>query len=110
MRLLDKAQNQVGDEKDKLRILSKSKLWLQRNLTVLNPSQNSGEAFSLADQNKSVLLLQATKSEAIYRLGGVSDSLIQEHKRILDQRQKLQAKLSESRSVKEKKIISKHLN
>jgi hypothetical protein len=48
---------------------------LQRGLTELDEQQTE-KAFTLADQNKSVLLLQAFQTEQAYRLGNLPDSLI----------------------------------
>lgn len=94
--LLIKTRNEVLNEKDKLRLLSTSHLWLQRSLSVLEPEIQASKAFELADQNKSVLLLQATKSESKYHLGNLPDSLIWQDQKLLKKQSELQAKLLEN--------------
>lgn len=96
--LLIKARNFVLNEKDKLRLLSESHHWLQRSLDVLNPEIHSNKAFEFADQNKSVLLYQATKSETKYRLGDLPDSLIWYNRKLLKKQAELQANLLENQS------------
>jgi CHAT domain-containing protein/tetratricopeptide (TPR) repeat protein len=108
--LLARARNQVSNEQDKLRMLAKSNNWLINGLEVLTPEQHSSKAFELSDQNKSVLLLQATKSEAAYRLGGLPDSLVWNNKKMLKKQSQLQAKLYEKRSVEGKKELRNQLN
>jgi hypothetical protein len=73
--LLSKFRNNVSNEQDQLRLLTQSNDWLQRGLTELDEQQTE-KAFTLADQNKSVLLLQAFQTEQAYRLGNLPDSLI----------------------------------
>ncbi len=91
--LLTKARNQVSSEEDKLRLLTQSHDWLQQSLRVLNPEYETRKAFHLAEQNKSVLLLQATKSEMAYRLGEIPDSLVWRERKLLVDQSQLQAKL-----------------
>ena len=108
--LLSKARNRVFNEKDKLRMLAKSDDWLQRSLHLLSPSKDNERAFHLSDQNKSVLLLQATRSENAYHLGELPKSLIRISKEILRKQSELQAKLMEKRSAKEKDSLLNELN
>lgn len=108
--LLSKARNRVFNEKDKLRMLAKSDDWLQRSLHLLSPSKDNERAFDLSDQNKSVLLLQATRSENACHLGKLPKSLIRKSKEILQKQSELQAKLMEKRSTKEKDSLLKELN
>ena len=74
-------KNSVSSDKDKLRILALGNIWLQRSLSILNQKDDCTKAFNLMDQNKSVLLLQATKSEESYHLGELPDSLIWKDKK-----------------------------
>jgi CHAT domain-containing protein/Tfp pilus assembly protein PilF len=108
--LLDKFQNSVSNEKDKLRVLAQSSAWLKRSLKVLTAEEHTNKAFHLSDQNKSVLLLQATKSEAAYRLGELPDSLIWQDKKMLKKQSKLEAKLLEKRPEQEKDSLRNILN
>jgi CHAT domain-containing protein len=100
--LLTKFRAEVVDEKDKLRMLEVSSDWVKRGLKVLNLEEDATKAFNLADQNKSVLLSQATKSEAVYHLGELPDSLVWQNKKMLKKQSQLEAKLIEKRSKTEK--------
>ena len=108
--LLVKARNQVSSEEDKLRMLSFSNDWLQKSLNVLTPEVHTHKAFNLSDQNKSVLLLQATKSELAYGLGELPDSLVWQNRKLLKTQSQLQAKLLEKRSNQEKDGLRNELN
>jgi CHAT domain-containing protein len=108
--LLSQAKNQVSNEKDKLRILSLINDWTLRSLKVFNQKEDKFKAFLRADENKSVLLHQATKSEAAYRLGGLPDSLVWKDKKLIKKQSQLQAKLIEKRSKTEKDSLRNELN
>ncbi|MCP4442918.1 MAG: tetratricopeptide repeat protein [Aureispira sp.] len=110
IQLLNKLRHKVSNEKDKLRILESSSTWLEQNLNILNTKEHSSKAFSLADQNKSVLLLQATKSEETYKLSNLPDSLVQKNKKMLGARSQLQAQLVELRPKQEKDSLRNLLN
>ena len=110
IQLLNKLLNQTSNEKDKLRILKQTGQWVDRSLKVLNTTEHSSNAFALADQNKSVLLFQATKSEAAYKLGNLPDSLVRKNKKMLKKQSKLQAKLVEKRPEGEKDSLRNELN
>lgn len=107
--LLHKLRTQVSNEQDKLKVLKLSSLWLELNLNVLNTAEHSPNAFQLADENKSVLLLQATKSEQTYKLGNLPDSLIIKDKKMHIKQSQLQAKLMENRSEEEKNSLRNEL-
>lgn len=109
IKLLNRLQQQLSNEKDKLRILELSSAWLNRNLNSLNSEKNSSKAFALADQNKSVLLLEATKSEQVYKIGDLPNSLASQHKKMLKRQSELQAKLVEKRSILEKDSLRNEL-
>jgi CHAT domain-containing protein len=109
IQLLNKLQHQLPNEKDKLRILKSTSAWLEKNLDILDTQKQSSIAFQFADQNKSVLLLQATKSEEVYKLGHLPDSLIYKDKKMLKKQNQLQAKLAEKRSNTEKDSLRNEL-
>ncbi|MEM7550738.1 MAG: CHAT domain-containing tetratricopeptide repeat protein [Bacteroidota bacterium] len=108
--LLVRARNQVSDEGDKLRILALSHEWLQKSLEFLNPEVDVEKAFSLSDQDKSVLLLQATKSELAYQLGELPDSLVWKDRKLLKKQSELQAKLLGKGAETEKDSLRSELN
>jgi len=108
--LLTKQRNSTSNEQAKLRMLSANNKWLLKSLSLSNPESDQNKAFKLADQNKSVLLLQATKSETAYRLGELPDSLARQNKKLLKQHNQLQAKLYEKRPKAEKDSLRSVLN
>ncbi len=108
--LLQKVRAQISTEQDKLRILLRTNQWVQRSIGILNLQTDQEKAFQLADQNKSVLLLQASKSEAAYRMGNLPDDLIWQNKRLLKQQAVLQAKLYEKNEQAEKDSLRNLLN
>jgi CHAT domain-containing protein len=110
IQLLNKLLHQTSNEKDKLRILRQTSLWVDRSLKVLNTGEHSSNAFALVDQNKSVLLFQATKSEAAYKLGNLPDSLVWKDKKMLKKQSQLEAKLIEKRPKTEKDSLRNELN
>ncbi|MCH2043793.1 MAG: tetratricopeptide repeat protein [Saprospiraceae bacterium] len=108
--LSKKARNQTSNDKDKLKWFKKSDEWLQESLVLLSPNKDNQRAFQLAEQNKSILLLQAIQSENNYQLGGLPDSLIQQDKKLQQQRSQLQAKLLEAHPKVEKDSLTNRLN
>ncbi len=108
--LLIKIRNEVLNEGDKLRLLSESRQWLQRSLDILDPNIHTSRAFELADRNKSVLLLQATKSESKYRLGNLPDSLIWQDQKLLKKQSELKAKLLENKLTSETESLLDEIN
>ena len=108
--LLTQYRNSVSNDKDKLRLLTQSHEWLQRSLTDLYQLNQAEKAFALVDQNKSVLLLQATQSEEAYRLGNLPDSMVEQDKKLQEQQLQLQANLLEDRPASEKDSLRRALN
>lgn len=105
--LLTKFRNNVSSDSDKLRLLSESNNWLKRSLDLLN---DANIAFDLADQNKSALLYQATKSEDAYFIGNLPDSLLKQDKALFKKRSRLEAQLQEKRSKDELSTLRIDLN
>ncbi len=108
--LLSQAKNRVSTEENKLRMLSLSHAWLQRSLQILTPEAEAEQAFRLVDQNKSVLLLEATKSERSYTLGDLPDSLIWQDRQLLKRQSGLQAQLLAGPTEAEREGIINDLN
>ncbi|MCP4438199.1 MAG: CHAT domain-containing protein [Aureispira sp.] len=108
--LLAKLQNKHSHDGAKLRMLSQSTDWLQKSLELLDTQNDAAYAFQLAEQNKSVLLLNATRSEQAYQLGNLPDSLILKDKRNIKRREALEAKLYEKRPKREKDSLRTALN
>jgi len=108
--LLEKWRNEHQDDKDKLRILALSNQWMLKSLRLLDNKKESDHAFSIAEKNKSVLLLQASKSENAYQMGNLPDSLVSQENKLFKKKDKLQAMLVERRSKTEKDSLHDVLN
>ena len=105
VQLLSKLRNDLYNEKDKLRVLRKSTHLLKRQLSLLQAPQQSAQAFTISDLNKSTLLLQATQSEEDYQMGNLPDSLIELDKQLYQRKAQLQAALLENRPKEEKEQL-----
>jgi CHAT domain-containing protein len=108
--LLEKWRNEHQDDKDKLRILALSNKWMLKSLRLLDNNKESDHAFTIAEKNKSVLLLQASKSENAYQMGNLPDSLVTQENKLFKKKDKLQAMLVERRSKTEKDSLHDVLN
>ena len=102
-------QNELHNEKDKLRVLQSSHTWLQNQLHLLDAPEDAYQAFEVSDWGKSVLLLQALQSEEDYQLGDLPDSLAQKDQLLHQNRAELQALLLEKRPEEEKKQLQAEL-
>lgn len=100
----------VSNEKDKLRALKQSSQWVHKGLMMLDSQKNYAKAFSLIDQNKSVLLLQANKLDDAYKLGNLPKDLVLKDKKMSDKQTELQARLNEHRPKSEKDSLRTLLN
>ena len=100
--LLIQLRDKHGGNDDKLRMLSKSSDWLLKSLKVLDKNKDAYKAFEKAEQNKSVLLLEAVKSEKAYQLGYLPDSLLRKEQDLIQKRDKLQANLLQKSPEAEK--------
>ncbi|MCH2046715.1 MAG: CHAT domain-containing protein, partial [Saprospiraceae bacterium] len=109
-KLTNKWINDLSSEEDKLKTFIVNAYWLQNNLNSDHEADYASRAFELADENKSVLLLKATKSEDAYRLGALPDSLVKQNKTLHQKRSRLKAQLLEKRSDDEKMTLRDQLN
>ena len=108
--LLAQYRSHVSSDQDKLRLLKYSHDWLQRNLKHLHGLDQDHKAFALVDQNKSVLLLEATRSEQAYQLGHLPDAMVWKDRKLGQQKSQLQAQLLEQRPSVEKDSLRVVLN
>lgn len=108
--LLDQWRNSHHDEKDKLRVLSTSSKWMVKSLNLHDNKTDIKRAFALAERNKSVLLLQASKSEKAYRIGNLPDSLVEQESQLFKEKDRYQAMLMEKRPKIEKDSLNDLLN
>lgn len=80
LQLLKKKKNSFSADSDKLRILSESANWVLRSMQVLDKNEEAAKALNIAEQNKSVLLLDAASNKRAYNLGLLPDSITQQEK------------------------------
>lgn len=108
--LLEKKRHGFFNYKDKLRLLSKSNEWTLRSLDLLDKPTSGAKIFELAEQNKSVLLMEASQAQAAYQMGDLPDSLVQLEQQIIKKQDKIYSKLQDKRSPKEKDSLRILLN
>jgi CHAT domain-containing protein len=108
--LLEKRRQGFFNYKDKLRLLSKSNEWTLRSLDLLDKSSNGAKVFEVAEQNKSVLLMEASQAQAAYQMGDLPDSLIQLEQEIIKEQEGIYSKLQDKRSVNEENSLRVLLN
>lgn len=108
--LLNYSSDNIGSERDKLLVLEKSTEWLQKSLLILDSAKDAITAFEYSDQNKSVLLMQATQAKQNYVIGDLPDSLVLKDRKLLKLKSELEAKLLEQRTDVEKIELRKKLN
>lgn len=107
--LSNRLRNDLYSEKDKLRILESSNIWLRKSLNLLKAPEDAVKAFTTSDVSKSVLLLQALQAEEAYRLGNLPDSMVQQEQHLQERREQLQALLLEKRTPKEREQLQSQL-
>jgi CHAT domain-containing protein len=106
-------KNNTNSSEDKLRVLKKNSAWVLQSLNLLDHKKEAAKAFSIAEQNKSVLLLDAIQSNQDYQLGNLPDSIIQEQKDLQIQLANIKAQLIEKNAknaVDELRAQLNHLN
>ncbi|MCH2045109.1 MAG: CHAT domain-containing protein, partial [Saprospiraceae bacterium] len=108
--LLEHSKNKLLDDKDKLIILQQSSIWVQGSMSILNKEQEVAKAFDLIEQNKSVLLLDATSIKHAYADGFLPDSLVEQEKGFARKYADTRAKLIETRTENEQDSIRSILN
>lgn len=108
--LLEQRRHGFFNYKDKLRLLSKSNEWTLRSLDLLDKSIGAAKIFEVAEQNKSVLLMEASQAQAAYQMGDLPDSLVQLEQEIIKNQEKIYNKLQDKRSPKEKDSLRVLLN
>ncbi|MCP4442706.1 MAG: CHAT domain-containing protein [Aureispira sp.] len=110
MRLLKSSKDNLSDENDKLRVLTKAVDWTLRSLEVLNSETEVAKAFGFSELSKSVLLMDASKTSKAYSFGGLPDSLVQQEQLMQQKLAEFKSKLLEKHSKSEKDSLRKILN
>ena len=103
---LHRAKVNMSHERGKLRLIAQTNDWLHRSLEIMDPAVDQRKAFEYADLNKSVLLLQATRSKSIYHFGDLPDSISLIEKKLHNKYSKLEAFVNEKRPQKELDSLS----
>ncbi len=109
MRLLKKVRDGFHSQGEKLRTLAQSKFWTTQGLKAIDKEKQIDLGFSFAEQTKSVLLIDAIKSEKAYSFGNLPDSLAQYEKQLIDKQDRLRVALKESVSEGKKDSINAYL-
>lgn len=110
MTLLKRRRNEFIGVSDKLMVLAHSTEWLLRSLSAIDPQTEVDKAFLFAEENKSALLMDATKAERSYTFGQLPDSLVAQEKALQKSYTQLNAALLESRPNSEKDSLRSALN
>ncbi|MDC0231234.1 CHAT domain-containing protein [Aureispira] len=110
MDLLKNTRDAFISSEDKLRRLSASSDWVFRSLEILDPVNDVELAFDLAEHSKSVLLMDAVKSERAYSFGDLPDSLKLKEVLLQQQHDEYKAGLLEPRIKAEKDSLRTKLN
>jgi CHAT domain-containing protein len=108
--LLEKRRHGFFSYKDKLRLLSKSNEWTLRSLDLLDKSADGAKVFEVAEQNKSVLLMEASQAQAAYQMGDLPDTLVQLEQEIIKEQENIYSKLQDKRSAEEEDSLRVLLN
>jgi len=110
IQLLARNKNKLSDEADKLRILEENAKWVLLALQVLDKEKDKTQIINIVEQNKSVLLLDAMRTQEAYLDGLLPDSLVKEEKQLQKQYSKAKAALVEKRPEEERDSIQNQLN
>ncbi|MCP4438965.1 MAG: CHAT domain-containing protein [Aureispira sp.] len=107
---IKKSQNDFISSEDKLQMFEFSEQWMLFGLHHLDLNRQKESAFELIEQNKSVLLFQATKASATQRLGNFPDSLFEQENRLQTEKSSLEASILEDRKIEEKDSLREQLH
>ncbi len=108
--LLIRTKNSYRTEKDKLIVLTETHKWILKRFAMLNITNEKGLAFELAELNKSVLLLEATKSTKAYQISDLPEQLIRKEFKLHSMYDSLENKLYQYKSQYKKDSIRKIIN
>lgn len=108
--LLQRGRNGFFNYKDKLRLLAISNDWILRQMSLLDQSTEGAKAFEIAEQNKSVLLMEASQAQAAYQMGNLPDSLVELEQEIASEQEQIYNKLQDKRAPIEKDSLREILN
>ncbi len=110
MNILKKLRDGFIMPGEKLRSLRQSTAWNLRALEVLDHQTQVDKAFRFAEQTKSVLLMDASKTQKAYVFGNLPDSLIKKEQALLKQQARLNAALKGQVNRENQATITAELN
>jgi len=110
LKLLKQDKNQLTSEAGKLRVLEESHKWILQSMQVLDKEKDAAKIFSMMEQNKSVLLLDAASTKRAHIAGLLPDSLIQKEKELEKKFTETKAALAQKRPKTERDNIRTALN
>jgi CHAT domain-containing protein len=108
--LLKKSSDLKFHENDKLQALSKNYTWLNHIFEIIDLTHDVEKAFSLAETNKTVLLLQANNTSAAYQFGGLPQELADKERDLNAQYTAIEANLYEATEKNSQDSLRKKLN
>ena len=109
MHLLKRSRDAFALGENKLRNLSTSSAWVMRSLQTLDAKEVEA-AFAYAEQNKSVLLLEASNTERAYTFGDLPDDLMEEEQELQANRDYYKAQLLEQETKEQQDSLYTILN
>lgn len=113
MHINELLRNDFSGKSNKLRILKENGRIVKYGIdAAIAMHQNTAleEAFSFAEQNKSILLADALKNNRARNLSVLPDSLLQQEKALQDQKDLLNKEKHEATTAEEKAALSKQEN
>lgn len=109
MHVLKRSRDEFALGENKLRNLSTCSDWVMRSLHTLGEKEVEA-AFVYAEQNKSVLLLEASNTERAYTFGNLPDELMTEEQELQANRDYYKAQLLEQETQEQRDSLYTILN
>jgi CHAT domain-containing protein/tetratricopeptide (TPR) repeat protein len=105
LKVLDRYKNDLSNENDKLRLLELSSSWVLTLTRLLDKEEEAAKILDFAEQNKSVLLLDASSIKQSYIKGLLPDSLVLQEKALQKKYSTIKGALAQKRPEKEQDSI-----
>lgn len=118
LRLVERFNTEMTSEKDKLFLLEKNIQFIDDGIfsaSILMEQTKEKDKyleaiFQLMERNKSILLMDATQSEAAYKFGNIPDSLYEKEQALKQQLNDILRQMAEPGSVEQKSVLQAYLN
>jgi len=102
-------KNDFSEEGDQLNILKQNAIWVRRRLETLDSNKEANKAFEIAEQNKSILLLDAIKELQTRNKGILPHALVQKEKQLKKDYSTTKAALEQAHSTAKKDSLQARL-